>query len=131
MSKLTKSRIAIITVILALLILCIIVYVANPIENDIFPCTIKKTTGLSCPSCGGTRWAYCMMKFDFKKAFYYHAYLTVMFLPIMYILTAVAVNGFFDKKLIPYPKHPLAEYIICLALLVVFTVVRNFIPTIL
>ena len=36
-----------------------------------------------------------------------------------------------DKKFIPYPKHPLAEYIICLALLVVFTVVRNFIPTIL
>lgn len=106
MSKLTKRRIAIITVILALLILCIIVYVGNPIENAVFPCTIKKTT-------------------------YYHAYLTVMFLPIAYILTAVTVNGFFDKKIIPYPKHPLAEYIICLALLVVFTVVRNLTPVIL
>lgn len=131
MSKLTKRRIAIITVILALLILCIIVYVGNPIENAMFPCTIKKTTGLSCPSCGGTRWAYCMMKLDFKKAFYYHAYLTVMFLPIAYILTAVTVNGFFDKKIIPYPKHPLAEYIICLGLLVVFTIVRNLTPAIL
>lgn len=131
MNKLTKKRIAIIAIILALLILCIIVYVGNPIKTSMFPCSVRKRTGLCCPSCGGTRWAYCIMRLDIKGAFYYHAYLTVMFLPIVYLLTAITLNAFFDKRILPYPKHLLAEYITCLALLVVFTVARNFTTAIL
>ena len=129
--RLAIVRAVIILAFVAFVGLCVYVYFGNPIKNSLFPCGIKRRTGISCPSCGITRWLYSMLKFNFKDAFYYHAFLTVAFPLIAYILASFAVNLFVDKKIIPYIPHGLAVYIVCIVGFAVFAIARNFIPGIL
>lgn len=36
------------------------------------PCLFNLVTGLKCPGCGITRMFICLLRLDFKKAFYYN-----------------------------------------------------------
>ncbi len=128
--KSNKKIIAIRSAIVAFYLLCIAfaiyVYFSNPFEKDIYGFLIHQKSKIHCPSCGLTRSVYSLMHFDFKKAFYYHAFF-VCTLPILgYILLTLTVNLFCDKKIIPYPKgYSLFLYAYLFAL-IAFTIFRNF-----
>lgn len=49
-------------------------------------CIWKKIFGIICPGCGYTRALLCILKLDFKKAFYYHPlFWTIPFLIYCFI----------------------------------------------
>jgi len=111
---------------LAFAALLVAVYIYNPADKKETFCWINRTTGLHCPGCGATRAVYYLMRFNFKKAFYYHAYGAVIAPFVLYVGVALTVNLFAGKKILFLPKFNWAYYYVPLALLMVFTVLRNF-----
>lgn len=104
----------------------VFVYLHNPIENDIYGFAVHNEALFHCPSCGLTRAAYSLMRFDFAAAFYYHAYFTVTFPLWAYAAVTLGVNLFVGKKVVPYPKRYAVFLWIAFALWMIFTVFRNF-----
>ena len=128
--KSNKKIIAIRCTIVAFYLLCIsfaiYLYFVNPFEKDIYGFLIHQKSIIHCPSCGLTRSVYSLMHFDFKSAFYYHAFF-VCTLPILgYILLTLTINLFCGKKIIPYPKRYSLFLYAYLFALIVFTIFRNF-----
>lgn len=124
--NLAARRIAIVLFYALSLFLFVYVMLANPLQNDVFGIFVHDASIFHCPSCGATRAVYCFFRLDFKQAFYYHAYFTVISPVIAYIILCVTVNGFFNKKIIPYPKHYAACLYVLFALWMAFSVARNF-----
>lgn len=124
--KLYLLRAAIIAFYAACIFFIVYVLIANPLINDIYGSFSHDKRFFHCPTCGATRAVYCLLKLDFKSAFYYHAYLTVLSPAFAYILLTLTINLFFWRKIIPYPKHYAAYLYVLLALLVAFTIARNF-----
>ncbi len=102
------------------------ILVKNPLENDVYAGLSHHKQIFHCPSCGATRALYCLLTLNFKGAFYYHAYFTIFSPAFLYIIITLSVNLFFQKKIIPYPKHYAVYLYLLLFLLVAFTVFRNF-----
>ena len=99
---------------------------ANPIENDIYGFLIHKKSVIHCPACGLTRSVYSLMRFDFKNAFYYHAFF-VSTLPLLgYIVLTLTVNLFANKKIMPYPKRYQIILYAYLFAFIAFSILRNF-----
>lgn len=88
------------------------------------PCVFYCITGLKCPGCGITRMCVALMHLDIREAFYSHPVMLTV-LPFLLVI--------FLRNLISYVKSGafrlsrLENIIIyiCIALLVVFAVVRN------
>lgn len=118
-------RAAIIAFYAACIFFTVYVLTANPLINDIYGGFSHDKRFFHCPTCGATRAIYCLLKFDFKGAFYYHAYFTVLSPIFAYILLTLTVNLFFERKIIPYPKHFAAYLYTFFALLIIFTIARN------
>ena len=123
--KIIILRAAIIAFYAACIFFIALILIANPLINDIYGGFSHDKRFFHCPACGATRALYCLLTFNFKGAFYYHAYLTVLFPVFAYVLLTLTVNLFFGRKIIPYPKNfPFYLYAL-LSLLLVFTVARN------
>lgn len=119
------------TAIIAFIAVCLVfagyIYFFNPLENDLYGGILfHSKTKFHCPSCGLTRAVYCLMKFDFKLAFYYHAFFVCTLPFLAYLLLTLCVNLFFNKKIIPYPKHYQIYLYAYLGLYVAFAIFRNF-----
>lgn len=123
--KLFALRAAIIAFYAACIFFIIYVLIKNPIENDIYMGFTHDKRFFHCPTCGATRALYCFLKLDFKGAFYYHAYFTLLSPIFIYIAATLSVNLFFQKRIIPYPKRPQIYLYALLFLLAAFCVLRN------
>ncbi len=124
--RLKIVRAAIILFYLACILFFLYVYLKNPLENDVYHFFGHDADKYHCPSCGLTRAVYCLSKFDFKQAFYYHAFF-VCTCPILgYIFLTLTVNLFFGKKILPYPKKYAIYLFVYLLLYLAFAIFRNF-----
>lgn len=123
-----RNRIRVAISIFYLFAAAFMVYVAlkNPIENNVYGFFLHDERYFHCPSCGATRAFYCLLKFDFKSAFYYHAFFTVFSPVLAYVAVCLTVNLWCGKKIIPYPGHYSAYLYALLGLWMIFTVIRNF-----
>lgn len=124
--KLFWLRAAIIAFFAACIFFIAYVLIKNPFENDLYAGFSHDKTLFHCPSCGATRALYCFFTLNFKGAFYYHAYFTVLSPVFLYIIITLGVNLFFQKRIIPYPKRFAIYLYALLILLIIFTVIRNF-----
>ena len=134
MIKFLKSKAKILTVVAPILLTLTIflyAYLAKPFSSTKEFCSVFKNTGICCPSCGITRAAYCILQGDFKKAFYFHALFTVGIIPFSLTLTGMGVNFYMDKKVLPLPKYRWIYFYVCLCIVILFTVIRNFVAIIL
>lgn len=88
-------------------------------------CWVYQTTGLLCPSCGGTRCVIDMLKGNWIEAFFSHM---VFFVGILYLIVLniiYLINLKKEKKIITwmYPKY--WHVIIFAILLIIYTIARN------
>lgn len=83
-------------------------------------CLFRATIGIPCPGCGLTRAGVCVLKLDFKGAFYYH--------PLFWLVPIIIGLEIF-KKIRPNPKKTLwinTFFKVCLIIAVVLYFVRMF-----
>lgn len=88
------------------------------------PCIFHLITGWKCPGCGVTRMCVALLQMDMKGAFYWHPMLLIQ-LPLLGLI--------FLRNIIAYIKNGVCHLsrlesicvYICIALLLVFTVLRN------
>lgn len=110
----------------ACLLFFIYIFIKNPLENDIYHFFGHDASVYHCPSCGLTRAVYCLATFQFKKAFYYHAFFVSTLPFLVYVMLTLTVNLFMGKKIIPYPKrYPIFLYVY-FGLYILFAILRNF-----
>ncbi|MBO5336261.1 MAG: DUF2752 domain-containing protein [Lachnospiraceae bacterium] len=91
------------------------------------PCIFHLITGWKCPGCGVTRMCVALLQMDIRGAFYWHPMLLIQ-LPIL--------GWIFFRNIIAYVKNGVCRLTrlenicvyICIALLLVFTVLRNLFP---
>ena len=112
-----KSTLKIFIIIAALLGAAIFVYFKDPYKGPIFPCIFNKITNLYCPGCGMTRAINHIMHFRFKEAL--KSNFLVYLIPILIVMEIYGRKRNKDKKIF---------YIIILAIVLAFGVIRNFIP---
>ena len=83
--------------ILLTILLIILIYVG------VYRCPLKYMFGLSCPFCGITRAITYALKFDFSKAFYYHAFWPIVLIGIivhiLYEFKVIKMNKVFNISL--------------------------------
>lgn len=119
-----KKSIKIISIELVILIILVIILNTNFI-NYIPECWIYKTTGLLCPSCGGTRCVINLIHGNIKEAFFSHIifFITIIYLLICNIVYIVNLNK--KKKIVTwiYPKYWYS--IIFVIILIIYTIIRN------
>jgi len=120
-----KKKAAVIAFYLFAAIFLIYLFLKNPLKNNVYGIFIHNEKYFHCPSCGATRALYCFLKADFKSAFYYHAFFTVLSPVILYMLVCFTVNLWAGRKIIPYPKHYAVYLYILLGLWMAFTLIRN------
>lgn len=77
-------------------------------------CPIRWMTGVSCPSCGMTRAAMALLRFDFTAAYNYH--------PLIFILPIVAIVYFFRKRL--SKKAQTFFFVLFIALMLIVYILR-------
>ena len=119
-----KKRIIIITIELAILI-GLYFFVNSKYISVIPKCWIHSTTGLLCPSCGGTRCIINIFNGNLIQAFKSHAifFMGIVYLLIVNIIYLINLNK--SKKILTwiYPKYWYA--IIFSITLVIYTIIIN------
>jgi len=109
-----------------ILIFILLYYFVNSEHINIIPkCWVYNSTGLLCPSCGGTRFVIYLLKGDFIKAFLSHIvfFIGIIYLFILNIVYLINLNK--NEKIIKwiYPKY---WYVIIFVItLIIYTIVRN------
>jgi len=97
-------------------------FVNSKYINLVPQCYIYNTTGLYCPSCGGTRCVTSLLSFEFIKAFYYH--------PIFFIsiVLGIIINIYYIYTVLANKKFKLLKWwyvIIWISVLLIFAILRN------
>lgn len=108
------------------LILGAYVYIISRYNIGI-PCMINKVFGVYCSGCGLTRACIAMLNFDFYQAFRYNA-LSLILIPALFVIFIFFVweNIFSRSSFIS--KIPITFWFVCLILVLLFGIIRNFIP---
>ena len=91
------------------------------------PCLFRKLTGLLCPGCGNTGATLALLKLDFKTML---AYNLCYPLQILYILRLylVCVGNYIRAGRFAYHTKPDWIDITCLALILIWAILRNCFP---
>jgi len=124
--KITLIRVLVIALALFCVGVAVLILVTNPLENDLYKGLGHNKEFFHCPTCGLTRAIYCLLTLRLKDAFYYHAFFTVTFPFLAYLVLTLFVNLFFAKKILPYPKKYSIYLYTYFALFMLFSIVRNF-----
>lgn len=110
------------------LVSAIILYAyLNSEYNFGFYCITNKIFGIYCSGCGLTRAAQAMLNLDFYQAFRYNA-LSFIILPMIFLLIIMTIWEWLFKKTNIFLKIPVWVWIVLCIVIVVFGIVRNFIP---
>ena len=88
-------------------------------------CPIYKFTGLSCPGCGNTRATFALLRFDFKAMLRFNLLYPVEMLYLARVYLSCSKN-FIKSGQFRYHSRPDALDVACLASLLIWTVIRNF-----
>ena len=121
-----KRLLAVFVPSLVVAVIFLYAYLVKPYESTELFCAINRRANIKCPTCGLTRALYSILFGDFKRAFYYHALFTVGFIPLTVVATGMTINFYFQKKVLPLPKFRWIYFYLLLAVVMVFTVLRNF-----
>lgn len=105
----------------------IVYYLICTLTDLALKCPTYEIFGILCPGCGLSRMCISLLRFDFASAFYYNA----AFLLLSPILLSVGISYYY--RYIKYGTRALTKWqriamAICIAALIVFGVLRNFIP---
>lgn len=110
----------------ACILFLIYLLIKNPLKGNFYHFFGHDSEIFRCPSCGLTRAVYCLFTFQFKKAFYYHAFFVVTMPFLIYIILTLTVNLYAGKKIIPYPKNYAVYLYVYFGLYLAFAILRNF-----
>ena len=107
----------------------VFLYFHNPSEGrGIIPCPIHSLTGWYCTGCGTTRALYSILHLDFFQAFRYNAALCLL-LPLLACYLVICCAQFIRYGWIPLHRKLSSRWLAIIGfLLIVFGVIRNFIP---
>ena len=115
-------------ILIEIIILLVISFIINcKYMTAVSQCYIFQSTGILCPSCGGTRCIQSLLQGDIVSAFHYNFVITfvAIYLVILNIVYLINRNKDEEKKVLTwiYPKY---WYTIVLAvILIIYTVLRN------
>lgn len=115
-------------ILIEIIILIVISFIINfKYITDVSQCYIFQSTGILCPSCGGTRCIQSLLQGDIGSAFHYNFVIAcvAIYLVIFNIVYLINRNKDADRKILTwiYPKY---WYTIILAvILIIYTVLRN------
>ena len=80
-------KITIIVIAVALLVLGVVYYVADPSQSSLFPrCNFLMLTGYKCPGCGSQRAVHALLHGDVAAAFKYNA---LLFIAVPWIIVCL------------------------------------------
>lgn len=110
------------------IIVLAVIYIFSLINNiyDIgLVCAFREVTGLYCSGCGMTRATLSLAKMDFYQAFRYNAF-SVILLPALFLYFYGEIYAYiFKKKNFMNGKVTIMFWIILIALMVIYGVLRN------
>lgn len=89
-------------------------------------CLIRRLTGLKCPGCGMSRALLALIRLDISAAIGHNLLVLPILLYIVYVLVCASISYIKSGKVSLFPK-PEWLNISFLAVLVIFTVIRNII----
>lgn len=94
-----------------------------------FPCILYTLTGYLCPSCGATRCIKALLKGKIVRSFINNPLIFLLIVFIILIYIQLFLKTFFktEKKIIPESKF---FYIALSGIILIYCIVRNFIPCI-
>ncbi len=90
-------------------------------------CTLNKLFKIYCPGCGLTRATEAILKLDFYQAFRYHT-LSLVLMPMFLIICVLALFELVFYKKTVLCKIPDIFWCGLAVLLLIYGVIRNFIP---
>ena len=91
------------------------------------PCLVNAVTGLNCPGCGNTRATVALLKLDFKEMLYYNLFYPFEIFYVIMVYTYCSVNYIRNGRF-AYKARAGAIDIIFLAILILWTIIRNTTP---
>lgn len=89
------------------------------------PCMVYKTTGLYCPSCGVTRMAMALSRFDITTAFHMNPFILCLLPYGVFIYARKYVYLLWKGVPYPYRKYHRAIGIVLIVGAILFGVIRN------
>ena len=113
-------------IVIEILIIIALYFLINSKYIEIMPqCWVYNSTGLYCPSCGGTRCIINIFNGNLVGAFFSHMvfFMAIIYLLIIDIVYIINLNK--EKKILTwiYPKYWYA--IIFAIILIIYTIMRN------
>jgi len=106
--------------------LYIYLYDPNTHSGFYFPCGFRWLTGLYCPGCGNTRALHALVHLDFVGMLNHNLLFFPLFFLLMWLLTGEYLKLLFGKRILWIPRRvPMAVIILLVALIILFTVLRN------
>lgn len=125
--NITPKKLSIKNSALFILLGCVLLiyFFADPSSTAFFPaCPLYKYTGIYCPGCGSQRATHAMLHLNFKELFQQNVLFLFGFIALLYHITIVFFNSFFNKnyKNYLYQKNTL---LLILFIILVFWVLRN------
>ena len=102
-------------------------FVFHMITDFYIPCPIHKIFHVYCPGCGVSRMLVSLIHFDFIKAFNYNKLLFILF-PFGVFLYIEFIYSIIKKKEPLYKKIDEKVWYILIAILIIFSILRNIIP---
>ena len=108
----------------SILLIIIVLYIIlhTNIIKFIPECIFFSRFGLLCPSCGGTRFMICLLKFDLINAFYMHPLFFILIIYFIVLNISFIINTILSKKINIFKWWHIVFWAM---LLLVFTIFRN------
>lgn len=91
------------------------------------PCLINKIFGVYCSGCGLTRACVAMLNLDFYQAFRYNAFSVILIPLVVVIFISFVWESIFDRNSF-ISKIPLTFWFILFGSVLIYGIIRNFIP---
>ena len=113
----------------AIIVICLLIayFTLHKIIGFGIPCIFFETTGLLCGGCGVTRMLTSLLKLDFASAFYYNcAYMCLI--PFWVVAFSSYIINYIKYDTLKMKAWHNVVLISSIAILVLFTVLRNIIP---
>ena len=111
---------------LIIIVLLLYIIIGNKV-GFIIKCPINYITNFYCPGCGVTRMISSILKLNFYQAFRYNQFVFIL-TPFIIILFIDNLYSEYKNKTSLYKKIPNKVYYLLIILLIIYGILRNFIP---
>lgn len=91
------------------------------------PCLFHNITGLLCPGCGNTRATMALLRLDFRAMLRYNLTYPIQILYVLRLYWVCAGNYIRGGRFAYHTKPDWVD-IVCLSLILIWTILRNCIP---